>query len=115
MYPSDVKLIYQNWFQEDVVFDNNKTMHGYAEKSSTRVQAEALFPDDTGKEPELGNKVFQLIFAGLDGSTFPVGYFPVKSWNSIDILSTIGDAIEMLHKYGFVVCKGRLSKALRHK
>ena len=90
-----------------MVFDNQQVMHGYAQQSENRSEAETIFPqsstDSAEPEPDLGNKVFQLVFAGLDGATFPLGYFPVRKWNSIDILSTIVEAVEYLHLHGFVV------------
>ena len=64
-----------------------------------------LFPQEdlVQSVPDLGNKVLQLVFAGLDGATFPLGYFPVRKWNSIHILSTVAEAVEYLHLHGFLV------------
>ena len=92
--------------QEDLMFDNKRVVHGYEQASTVRQEAEMLFPhkeQNADSTPEIANKVFQLIFAGLDGATFPVGYFPTRKWTSIDILATITDAIEYLYEHGFVV------------
>ena len=50
-----------------------------------------------------GNEVFQLVFAVLDGATFLLGFFSVRSWNSIDVLSTVVVAVEYLQLRGLVV------------
>lgn len=101
------------------MFDNNGMVHGYAELSDVRSLAALAFPPTEVKEPDMANKVCQLIFAGLNGATFPVGYFPVRTWNSIDILSTLTDAIEELHQHGFVVsysnCNVTASTSLEHR
>ena len=90
------------------MLDNSSIVHGYAEMSPARTLADMVFPaaeEEKKAEPDMANKVYQMLFAGLNGSTFPVGYFPVRQWNSIDVLSTITDAVEVLHQHGFTVSK----------
>ena len=54
-------------------------------------------------KPALAKRVYQMVFAGNDVSTFPVGFWPVKNWNSVDVLSTALEAIEMLRRKDFTV------------
>lgn len=77
-------------------------VHGYAMHSDTQSEASSMFGHTP--EPSLAKRVYQLVFAGYDGSTFPVGFFPVKNWNATDVVSTSLDAIELLHQGNFNVC-----------
>ena len=77
-------------------------MHGYACNSDVTTQANVLF-DEEGSKQALAKHVYQMVFAGNDGSTFPVGFWPVKNWNSVDVLSTALEAIEMLRRKDFTV------------
>jgi hypothetical protein len=92
------------------MFDINGIVHGYAELSHVRSLAALAFPPTEVKEPDMANKVCQLIFAGLNGATLPVGYFPVRTWNSIDILLTLTDAIVVSYSN----CNVIASTSLKH-
>ena len=84
--------------------DNSLEVHGYSVQSDLTEQANALF--GAKKEPTMAKKVYQLVFAAYDGSTFPFAFWPTSNWNSVDVLSTTLDAIEMLSQNNFTVCVG---------
>lgn len=76
-------------------------VHGYSQHSDLVSQAHSLYGD--GQDPSLADKVFQMVYSGYDGSTFPFAYWPVKNWNSTDIMSTITDAMVKLSEHSFKV------------
>lgn len=78
--------------------DNNLTVHGYATNSDLQNQASMMFGND--HQQPLAKRVYQI---GFDGSTFPVGFWPVKTWKFVDVLTTTMEAIEMLRRKDFMV------------
>ena len=84
------------------MFDSSNICHGYAQSSELVSQCKRVF-GDTEPENRLADKVFQLVFANFDGSTFPFAFWPVTAWQTNDVLSTILESIEYLNQYGFKV------------
>ena len=82
--------------------DNSLHIHGYSMHSDLVEQAHNIFGES--KDPIVARKVYQLVFAGYDGSTFPFAFWPVRNWNSQDVLGTALEAIEMLRCNNFNVC-----------
>ena len=81
--------------------DNALQVYGYAQHSDLHTEASKIF--GTSDAPALAKRVYQMVFAGYNGSTFPVGYWPVKNWNSGDVLTTALEAIEQLRRKEFMV------------
>ena len=91
-----------------MVIDNAHIGHGYSMVSKLRQQGQQVFGTPKPADPPLAKRIFQVVFAGFDGSTFPVGYWPVNIWNSVDILSTVLEANESLDQFGFKVLSATL-------
>ena len=81
--------------------DNNLDVHGYAVNYDLHTEASNIFGE--AREPVLAKRVYQMVFAGYDGSTFPVAFWPVKTWNSCDVLSSALDAMQQLQRRDFQV------------